>query len=83
MLNKKPDKPKTIIEEIIIINFPTKEDKNSSRELFVCVDMYESVLSKQEELRLFLEAGEDLINGKYILADIKMNRNCMCKEPMM
>jgi hypothetical protein len=34
--------------------------------------MEESVLSKQEELRLFLEAGEDLINGKYILADIKI-----------
>ena len=29
-------------------------------------------MSKQDELVAFLEAGEDLINGKYILADIKI-----------
>ena len=29
-------------------------------------------MSKQDELIAFLEAGEDLINGKYILADIKI-----------
>lgn len=29
-------------------------------------------MSKQQQLRAFLDAGEDLINGKYILADIKI-----------
>ena len=29
-------------------------------------------MSKTEELQVFLEASEDLINSKYILADIKV-----------